>query len=44
MYFNDPVGDGPAVTQPSMLTTTTITVAAAMTLLLGGCPARCSTY
>ena len=38
MYFSDPVGDGPAVTQPSVLTTTTITVAAAMTLLLGVLP------
>ena len=38
MYFSAPVGDGPAVTTPSVLTTATITVAAAMTLLLGVVP------
>ena len=38
MYFSAPVGDGPAVMMPSVLTTATITVAAAVTLLLGVVP------
>ena len=38
MFFSDPVGDGPAVAVPSMLTTAAITVGAAMTLVLGVVP------
>ena len=38
MYFSEPVGDGPAVTQPSLLTSTTIGVAALVTVLLGVVP------
>ncbi len=38
MFFSDPVGDGPTVAVPSILTTITITVGAAMTLLLGVVP------
>ena len=38
MFFSDPVGDGPTVVVPSMLTTATITIGAAMTLLLGVAP------
>lgn len=35
MFFSDPVGDGPAVAVPSWATRATITVAAAVTLVLG---------
>jgi len=38
MYFSDPIGDGPAVTHPSILTAGTIAVAAAFTVLLGVVP------
>ena len=38
MFFSDPVGDGPAVAVPSVMTTATITIGAAMTLLLGVMP------
>ncbi len=38
MFFSDPVGDGPTVAVPSILTTTAITIGAAMTLLLGVVP------
>ncbi len=38
MFFSDPVGDGPTVAVPSILTTATITIGAAMTLLLGIVP------
>ena len=38
MYFTDPVGDGPSVTVPSVLTTGTIAVAVGVTLLLGLIP------
>jgi len=38
MYFDEPVGDGPTVVYPSVLTATTIAVAAATTLVLGVIP------
>lgn len=38
MFFSDPVGDGPTVAVPSILTTVAITIGAAMTLLLGVVP------
>jgi NADH-quinone oxidoreductase subunit N len=38
MFFSDPVGDGPVVAVPSILTTAVITIGAAMTLLLGVVP------
>ncbi|MBA2559540.1 MAG: NADH-quinone oxidoreductase subunit NuoN [Propionibacteriales bacterium] len=38
MFFTDPVGDGPTVVVPSILTTATITIGATMTLLLGVVP------
>ncbi len=38
MFFSDPVGDGPTVAVPSILTTAVITVGATMTLLLGVVP------
>ncbi len=38
MYFSDPVGDGPSVTNPSVLTASAIAVAAAVTLVLGIVP------
>ncbi|MEJ7743702.1 MAG: hypothetical protein WKF73_14880 [Nocardioidaceae bacterium] len=38
MFFSDPVGDGPTVAVPSLLTTATITVGATMTLVLGIVP------
>jgi NADH-quinone oxidoreductase subunit N len=38
MFFSDPVGDGPTVAVPSILTTTVITVGAAVTLVLGVVP------
>ena len=38
MFFSDPIGDGPTVAVPSILTTTAITIGAAMTLLLGVVP------
>ena len=38
MYFSEPVGDGPSVTQPSLLTSTAIGVAALVTVLLGVVP------
>jgi len=38
MYFDEPVGDGPTVVYPSVLTATTIAVAAATTLVLGIIP------
>ena len=38
MYFDEPVGDGPSVAYPSVLTATTIAVGAAVTLLLGVLP------
>ena len=38
MYFSDPVGEGPTVSQPSILTATTIAVGAAATLALGVLP------
>ncbi|MBA2444226.1 MAG: NADH-quinone oxidoreductase subunit NuoN [Nocardioidaceae bacterium] len=38
MFFSDPVGDGPTVAVPSILTTVTITVGATMTLVLGVMP------
>jgi NADH-quinone oxidoreductase subunit N len=39
MFFKDPVEDGTSVVIPSALTTTTITVSAALTLILGLFPA-----
>jgi NADH-quinone oxidoreductase subunit N len=38
MYFSDPVGEGPTVTMPSVLTTIVITVGLTATLLLGVVP------
>jgi NADH-quinone oxidoreductase subunit N len=38
MFFSDPVGDGPTVAVPSVLTTATITIGATMTLALGIVP------
>ncbi|MDP3893933.1 NADH-quinone oxidoreductase subunit NuoN [Nocardioides sp.] len=38
MYFSDPVGDGPTVTRPSLLTTGGIGVGVAVTLFLGVVP------
>ena len=38
MFFSDSVGDGPTVAVPSILTTSVITVGAAVTLLLGVVP------
>jgi NADH-quinone oxidoreductase subunit N len=38
MYFDEPVGDGPTVAYPSILTATTIAVGAAVTLVLGILP------
>ena len=38
MYFDVPVGDGPSVAYPSVLTATTIAVGAAVTLVLGVLP------
>jgi hypothetical protein len=38
MYFDEPVGDGPSVAYPSVLTATTIAVGAAVTLVLGILP------
>ncbi|PVG82533.1 NADH-quinone oxidoreductase subunit NuoN [Nocardioides gansuensis] len=38
MYFDEPVGDGPTVAYPSVLTATTIAIGAAATLMLGVLP------
>ena len=38
MYFDEPVGQGPTVVYPSVLTATTIAVGAAVTLVLGVVP------
>jgi NADH-quinone oxidoreductase subunit N len=38
MYFDEPVGDGPVVAYPSVLTATTIALGAAVTLMLGVLP------
>ncbi len=38
MFFSDPVGEGPTVAVPSILTTAAITIGAAMTLILGVVP------
>jgi NADH-quinone oxidoreductase subunit N len=38
MFFSDPVGDGPTVVIPSILTTSVITMGATVTLLLGVVP------
>ncbi len=38
MFFSDPVGDGPTVAVPSVLTTAAITIGATMTLVLGIVP------
>lgn len=38
MYFDEPVGDGPTVTYPSVLTATAIALGAAATLVLGVVP------
>ncbi len=38
MFFSDPVGEGPTVAVPSILTTVAITIGAAMTFLLGVVP------
>jgi NADH-quinone oxidoreductase subunit N len=38
MYFADPVGDGPSVSMPSVLTAMTIAIGVAMTLVLGVVP------
>jgi NADH-quinone oxidoreductase subunit N len=38
MYFSDPVGDGPTVAVPSILTTVAIAVGLAVTVALGIVP------
>ena len=38
MYFADPIGEGPSVVRPSVLTATAIAVGAAATLMLGVLP------
>jgi NADH-quinone oxidoreductase subunit N len=38
MFFSDPIGDGPTVAVPSVLTTAAITIGATMTLVLGVVP------
>ncbi|RYB95733.1 NADH-quinone oxidoreductase subunit NuoN [Nocardioides oleivorans] len=38
MFFDEPVGDGPSVAYPSVMTATTIAVGAAVTLVLGIVP------
>jgi NADH-quinone oxidoreductase subunit N len=38
MFFSEPVGDGPTVAVPSVLTTAAITIGATMTLVLGVVP------
>ncbi len=38
MYFTEPVGDGPSVTMPSVLTAATIALAVATTVILGVIP------
>jgi NADH-quinone oxidoreductase subunit N len=38
MYFDEPVGEGPTVAYPSVLTATTIALGAAATLMLGILP------
>jgi NADH-quinone oxidoreductase subunit N len=38
MYFSDPVGDGPTVAVPSMMTTVVIATGFAVTLVLGVLP------
>ncbi len=38
MFFSDPVGEGPTVVLPSMLTSAVVTVGAAVTILLGVVP------
>ncbi|MBA3232932.1 MAG: NADH-quinone oxidoreductase subunit NuoN, partial [Propionibacteriales bacterium] len=38
MFFSDPVGEGPTVAVPSFLTTTAVTIGAAMTAILGIVP------
>jgi NADH-quinone oxidoreductase subunit N len=38
MFFSEPVGDGPTVVVPSVLTTIAITIGATMTLILGVVP------
>ena len=38
MYFAEPVGDGPSVSMPSVLTATTIALGVAVTILLGVVP------
>ncbi|QBX54894.1 NADH-quinone oxidoreductase subunit NuoN [Nocardioides seonyuensis] len=38
MYFDEPVGQGPTVVYPSVLTATTIAIGAAVTLVLGVLP------
>ena len=44
MFFKDPVEDGTSVVIPSALTTTTITISAALTLILGLFPAPLINY
>ena len=38
MFFAEPIGEGPSVTMPSMLTGSVIAVGVAMTLVLGLVP------
>ena len=38
MYFDEPVGEGPSVAYPSVLTATAIALGAAVTLMLGVVP------
>ena len=44
MYFTAPVGDGPSVTMPALLTSATIALGVATTLSWASCPARCWTW
>ena len=45
MFFSEPVGDGPTVAVPSVLTTVAITIGATMTLRAwASCPGPCSTW
>jgi NADH-quinone oxidoreductase subunit N len=38
MFFSDPVGEGPVVTNPSIMTTIVIAVGLAVTVILGVFP------
>jgi len=38
MFFSEPIGEGPSVTRPSVLTGTVVAVGVAVTLVLGVVP------